>query len=76
MLRDEFAMRAAVFEKTARSPALPEWFAQPFVRRRSHPAGTLRHAMLKAWRTVRRGKRGGRTAAALTNRGGRADRHD
>jgi len=76
VLRDEFAMRAAVFEKTARSPALPEWFAQPFVRRRSHPAGTLAHAVLKAWRTVRRGVRGGRTPSAITNPGGRADRRD
>jgi predicted O-methyltransferase YrrM len=75
-LRDEFAMRAAVFEKTARSPVLPEWFAQPFVRRRSHPAGTLGHAVLKAWRSVRRGKCGGRTAGAVTNRGGRGDRRD
>ena len=34
-MRAEFPMRAVVFEKTAPMPALPEWFAQPFVRRRS-----------------------------------------
>ena len=52
-LRAEFAMRAAVFEKTAPSPRLPEWFAQPFVRRRSHAPGTLRHMLRTLWRMVR-----------------------
>lgn len=52
-LRQEFAMRAAVFAKTAPSPALPEWFAQPFVRRRSRRAGTLGHLMRKVLGRVR-----------------------
>jgi predicted O-methyltransferase YrrM len=71
-LRDEFAMRAAVFEKTARSPALPEWFAQPFVRRRSHPAGTLGHAVRKLWGLIRRR----RQAGTLSLRPGRGARRD
>jgi hypothetical protein len=72
-LRAEFAMRAAVFEKTAPSPRLPEWFAQPFVRRRSHFPGTLGHLLRKLWRTVRRDRARG---AALRTRELRAVRHD
>jgi predicted O-methyltransferase YrrM len=52
-LRTEFPMRAVVFEKTAPMPALPEWFAQPFVRRRSHRVATPRHALRKLWGLAR-----------------------
>ena len=52
-LRKEFPMRAVVFEKTAPMPALPEWFAQPFVRRRSHRAATPGHALRKLWGLAR-----------------------
>jgi methyltransferase family protein len=55
-MRAEFPMRAAVFEKTAPMPALPEWFAQPFVRRRSHRAATPGHALRKLWGRVRSGR--------------------
>ena len=52
-MRAEFPMRAVVFEKTAPMPALPEWFAQPFVRRRSHRAATPGRALRKLWGLVR-----------------------
>jgi len=57
-LRDEFAMRAAVFQKTAPMPGLPEWFAQPFVRRRSRRAGTVGHALRGLWGQIRRSRHG------------------
>ena len=53
-LRDEFPMRAVIFEKTAPLPALPEWFAQPYVARRSARAGTIGRLAQRAWRLVRR----------------------
>ncbi len=52
-LRREFPMRAAVFEKTAAMPALPEWFAQPYVARRSRRAGSLGRLVRRAWGRVR-----------------------
>jgi predicted O-methyltransferase YrrM len=72
-LRAEFAMRAAVFEKTAPSPRLPEWFAQPFVRRRSHAPGTLRHVLRTLWRTVRRDRTRGLDLTTRDVPGGRRD---
>jgi predicted O-methyltransferase YrrM len=56
-MRAEFPMRAVVFEKTAPMPALPEWFAQPFVRRRSHRAATPGHALRKLWGLARGARR-------------------
>jgi predicted O-methyltransferase YrrM len=55
-LRQEFPMRAAVFEKSAPLPALPEWFAQPYVARRSHRAGTLGRLARRAWSLLRRSR--------------------
>jgi predicted O-methyltransferase YrrM len=55
-MRAEFPMRAVVFEKTAPTPALPEWFAQPFVRRRSHRAATPGRALRRLWGLVRRAR--------------------
>jgi predicted O-methyltransferase YrrM len=49
-LRDEFAMRAVVFEKTAPLPELPEWFAQPYVARRSRRGGAVGRLVRRAWR--------------------------
>lgn len=54
VLRDEFPMRAVIFEKTAPMPALPEWFAQPYVARRSGRAGTIGRLTRRAWGLVRR----------------------
>jgi predicted O-methyltransferase YrrM len=56
-LRAEFPLRAVVFEKTAPMPALPEWFAQPFVWRRSQRAATPGHALRKLWGLARRTRR-------------------
>jgi predicted O-methyltransferase YrrM len=53
-LRREFPMRAAVFEKSAPMPALPEWFAQPYVARRSRRAGTFGRLARRAWGLLRR----------------------
>ncbi|MCW5889798.1 MAG: class I SAM-dependent methyltransferase [bacterium] len=53
-LRDEFAERAAVFEKVATLPALPEWTHQPFVVRRSRVAGTPARVLRRALGVVRR----------------------
>lgn len=53
-LRDEFPTRAVIFEKTAPMPALPEWFAQPYVARRSGRAGTIGRLTRRAWELVRR----------------------
>jgi predicted O-methyltransferase YrrM len=52
--RAEFPMRAVMFEKTAPMPALPEWFAQPYVARRSRRAGTVGRLVRRAWGLVRR----------------------
>jgi hypothetical protein len=48
-IRDEFPMRAVVFQKTADTPELPEWFAQPYVARRSRRAGTLSRLLHRVW---------------------------
>ncbi len=53
-LRHEFPMRAVMFEKTAPMPALPEWFAQPYVARRSRRAGTIGRIGRRAWGMLRR----------------------
>jgi predicted O-methyltransferase YrrM len=52
-LRTELS-RAVVFEKTRAMPALPEWFDQPFVRRRSPYGGRAGHLLHKAWALLRR----------------------
>ena len=54
-LRCEFPMRAAVFEKIAPMPTMPEWFSQPYVHRRSHIAGTMGRLLRRAWGRVRGG---------------------
>lgn len=53
-LRDEFAERAAVFEKVADVPALPEWTHQPYVVRRSRVAGTPGRVVRRALGVLRR----------------------
>jgi hypothetical protein len=65
-LRDEFPMRAVVFEKTAPTPALPEWFAQPYVARRTGARGAS-----GAWRGGRGGWWGAESGRTGTgSRGG------
>jgi hypothetical protein len=53
MLQTEFPLRAAVFEKTAPMPSLPEWFAQPFVLNRSRRARSPGLVLRKLWARVR-----------------------
>lgn len=55
LLRDHFTERAAVFEKTAELPALPEWTHQPYVVRHSRLAGTPGRVLRRAVGAWRRG---------------------
>jgi predicted O-methyltransferase YrrM len=55
-LREEFPMRAAVFVKTASTPAHPEWTHQPFVVRHSRLGGTFGYRWRKAFGLMRRGQ--------------------